>query len=264
MQTLQPPQSQPAGSSSTNTKPARMKPVRKETITPILPVESGESEPSTEVKTKSAVFSLPPEQAPQLQALRIAVIAIHDATRKVGTDLVTCVTKCGLVLLLTKDMVGRGNFETWFSNQDFGFTKVTRCKYMRLSTRLCEEVECKPGSLLTISPAEDGKPMSVMYNEDRLRAIIKEVCVDRTLSELYSDWEIKKTGVTTVEETKSDVDEQPKTKDSAEKVFGIVLRFMEKMPTVFKRLKPENRAELVSKLEALLVNLKSSPQPKSI
>ena len=267
MQTLQADQSQLAASSLTNTKSARTKSDRKALMAPQLTVELEDMLVSPAVATEVAaaeVFSLPPEQVLKLQALSIAVGKMHEATRNLATELVVCAIKCGLLLIAAKDTVGRGNFEHWFKIQQFTFSRATRCKYMRLAERMCEEVKCKPGLLLSVVPATDDKPIAFTFQQAGLQTIITEVCLKRTITELYADWDIKKAASKTVDDTKDVVGERPTRQDLPGRAFGTMIRFMETLPTTFKQLEPQNRAELVTKLEALLVSLRSVPPADSI
>jgi hypothetical protein len=126
-----------------------------------------------------------------LESIGTQIIATHAAANRAFVEVLVSATKCGLLLLAAKDVVKPG-FEVWFEQMKFPFTKVTRCKYMRLADRLCEEGQSKPGLLLGMQPATNGLPASFTFDELRLRTIINSVSDGRSLSELYLDWDIVK------------------------------------------------------------------------
>lgn len=196
-----------------------------------------------------------------LEAIGTQIVATHVAANGAFVEVLVSATKCGLLLLAAKDVVKPG-FEAWFEEMKFPFTKVTRCKYMRLADRLCEEGQSKPCLLLSMQPATNGLPASFTFDEQRLRTIITSVSNGRSLSELYFDWDI-------VKKSQNKKPDGPATRlgagegESPEEVRRHWSKVMDGLPFIFARLQPEVQIALLTDLEGLLAKLKTIQQTPS-
>jgi hypothetical protein len=181
-------------------------------------------------------FPTTAETAPSLLgAIGTQITAVHAAVKAAFADVLLHAAKCGLLLLAAKDLVKVGGFEAWFAQSKFGFTKVTRCKYMRLAERLCEEARSKPGLLLSIETGADGLPAAFMFDELRLRTVITTVADGRSLSDLYIDWDIAKRSQIG-DEGKTNRSSDPKQPESPKEVFGRWSGIVAEVPKIFAQL----------------------------
>ena len=221
----------------------------------VLPPAKCAGLPKSEMKPKSREQSadqgLPQPSA--LKSLGTAICDVHAATKKSGFELLLGAGKCGLLLLVAKETVKHGDFEPWFEAEGFGFSKVTRCKYMRLAERLCELGKSKPGLLATVVDTSHGR--SYVFNEETLQKILTQACAGQTLSDLYVQWDIAKSGSKRGEAAKEPI----AGKNSPDRIFGRMVGMVEKLPGIFLQLQPEKRSQLIAQLELLLKQLQTTP-----
>jgi hypothetical protein len=170
--------------------------------------------------------------------------------------------KCGLLLRAAKDLVKPGGFEVWFERREFGLSKMTRCKYMRLADRLYAEAGSKPGLLLSIQPGTDGLPAAFKFDEDRLLMILVSVSDGRSLSDLYDDWDITQRPQNK-DEGRTTPPIEAKRSDSPKKVFGRWSGIVEQVPRIFPKLDRGEQDQLLSQLERLLAQLQAFRQEMS-
>ena len=213
-----------------------------------------ETQPGAQDDPQSA--TRPETNSSVLEEIGTQIIAAHAAAKGAFMDVLFSATKCGLLLIAAKTVLKVGTFESWFERRKFDFTKVTRCKYMRLAERLCEEAGSKPGLLLSIQTGTGGLPVSFTFDEPRLRTTINSVSDERSLSELYFDWDVVKRPETT--SNGKQVSRHNACKDeSPEEVVGSWNQIVKGLPIIFPRLQPEMQTSLVAALEGLLAKLKN-------
>jgi hypothetical protein len=170
--------------------------------------------------------------------------------------------QCGLLLIAAKEMV-KPKFDAWFERMKFPFTKVTACKYMRLSNRVCEEAKSKPGLLLSVVPGTDGTPASFTFDELRIRTVVTSVSDGRSLTQLYVDWGITK-GAPDEASTRPGTSGSSGQKASPESIMRRWGAVVEHVPVVFPHLSAEQQTEVVSQLEALLKTLQSQSARQTV
>jgi hypothetical protein len=197
------------------------------------------------------------QSAAFLTSVGTAIANSHAAVKGAAEQVLLAAARCGLLLLAAKQMSPRGDFESWFETQSFGFSKVTRCKYMRFAARLCEEAKSKPG-LLLLCHKDDGKAVAFNFDEERLGEVIKQVCSNQTLSDLYVQWNI-------TPPPKANEDSESKAGNNGEggqgapeKSYRSCLEFVDAVPKLFSRLGAVKQAQLITSIEALLSELRKA------
>jgi hypothetical protein len=198
-----------------------------------------------------------------LGAIGTQITAVHAAVKAAFADALLHAAKCGLLLLAAKDLVKAGGFEAWFAHSKFGFTKVTRCKYMRLADRLCEEAGSKPGLLLSIETGADGLPAAFMFDELRLRTVITTVADGRSLSDLYIDWDIAKRSQIGDDGGKTNISSDPKQQESPKEVFCRWSGIVAEMPKIFAQLARGQQDQILFQLQQLLSELQAARETSS-
>jgi hypothetical protein len=222
------------------------------TTTDSKAVSEPEPQPSNGANQAESVEKTP---SSILKAIGTEIVTTHAAVTGAFVEVLLSAAKCGLLFLAAKDVVKPG-FEAWFEQMNFPFTKATRCKYMRLADRLCEEGKSKPGLLLSLQTETKGLHPSFTFDELRLRTIINAVSDGRSLSELYFDWDIVKKPLSTSNSQPASPQNSGEN-ESSDEVVGRWSKVMKGLPFIFARLQPEVQTALLSDLEGLLAKLKS-------
>ena len=161
--------------------------------------------------------------------------------------------KCGLLFTAAKDLVGHGNFETWWETSTFIFSRATRCKYMQLSEQFSAEANVEESPVLKVEYTGDkASPIKFQFNEKALAEMVTTVSAGRNLSDLYLDWNIVKStaGKTPSKTARNSAKGQPTTLK-----LETWFTQSEQVPEVFITLKPEMQSEIVSRLQILLTKL---------
>jgi hypothetical protein len=155
--------------------------------------------------------------------------------------------KCGLLLAFGKIIAGHKGFHGWCDAQKFKFSRMSRSKYMRLADQLCQKGKCKSDLLLLVEYGPDGRPSAFKVAEDKLRELVQQVCQNRSLTELYLDWDIAQ------KSNKSQSSRQVRS----QAVFKRWVQSLEHDAPLIKSLPEQQRSEVIAKLEALLRVLKN-------
>lgn len=185
-----------------------------------------------------------------------AIRQSHLCQTRATKDLVCATIQTGLLLKLAKCLVNHGEFDIWCDNQRFGFTRMTRSKYMRLADEFCDRAKCKPDLLLTVQLGPDRQPCSYSFDATRLDALATEICQGKSLVELYEDWLITPTT------TKSERPPQTKDEPWSDSAFRRIVKGLERLGSICSTMPAERREELRRKLESLVATLTSLTQNK--
>ena len=176
--------------------------------------------------------------------------AIHKsstAAESLAQELVLQASRCGLLLAFGKNIAGHGGFDDWCDSQKFTFSRMSRSKYMRLADQLCQKGKCKSDLLLTVERGPDGRPSGFRLAEDKLKELVRKVCNNRSLTEVYLDWRIEKKSKTS----------QPAGQVRSQAAFNRWVQSLDHAAPLIKSLPEQQRSEVVAKLEALLRAIKS-------
>jgi len=134
----------------------------------------------------------PKEVDPLLGKVGQAIQESSAAAESSAQEVVIHACTCGLLLAFGKNIAGHGGFDDWCDSQKFTFSRMSRSKYMRLADQLCQKGKCKSDLLLTVERGPDGRPSGFTLAEDKLKELVRKVCNNRSLTELYLDWRIEK------------------------------------------------------------------------
>lgn len=178
-----------------------------------------------------------------------AIRQSHLCQSKATNDLVYATIQTGLLLKLAKCLVDHGDFETWCEDQRFGFTRMTRSKYMRLADEFCDRAKCKPDLLLTVQLGPDRRPCSYSIDTTRLNTLATEICQGRSLVELYEDWLI------TPIKAKSEEPTQTNAQPWSDAAFKRILNSLNRLESIVDTVPTEKRDQLRLKLESLVTRL---------
>ena len=192
----------------------------------------------------------PKQDDPLLGKLGEAIYQASAAGESAAQELVVQACKCGLLLDFGKSIAGHGGFHGWCDLQKFTFSRMSRSKYMRLADHLCQKGKCKSDLLLTIERGPDGRPSGFTIAEDNLKDLVRKVCKNRSLTELYLDWDIAKKTATAKKS-------QPAGQARSQAAIRRWLQSLDHAAPIIQALPQARRSEVVAKLEALLRVLKS-------
>jgi hypothetical protein len=186
-----------------------------------------------------------------LAAVGGALSEAHAFAQRLGEEYVYGAVKCGLLLQTAKSVVGRGRFEKWFRAQGFGFSRVTRCKYMSAAVLALETDQCKPSLLLQVRRADNDGSMSILFDEVRLKNLVAQVCQGKTLSDIYADGK-----VTRKHDSKNS--SAGKHGRPRHRAFRRWVGFFAQVPQVFVNLELSQRKEVLGQLQKLVADLQAA------
>ena len=189
----------------------------------------------------------PKQDDPLLGKVGQAIQESSAAAESSAQEVVIQACTCGLLLAFGKNIAGHGGFDDWCDSQKFTFSRMSRSKYMRLADQLCQKGKCKSDLLLTVERGPDGRPSGFTLAEDKLKELVRKVCNNRSLTELYLDWRIEK------KSKKS----QPAGQVRSQAAFKRWVQSLDHAAPLIKSLPEQQRSEVVAKLEALLRAIKT-------
>ncbi|MGA2544853.1 MAG: hypothetical protein ABSG78_25160 [Verrucomicrobiota bacterium] len=189
----------------------------------------------------------PKQDDPLLGKVGQAIQESSAAAESSAQEVVIHACTCGLLLAFGKGIAGHGGFHGWCDAQKFTFSRMSRCKYMRLADQLCQKGKSKSDLLLAVERGPDGRPSGFAIAEDKLKELVRKVCNNRSLTELYLDWGIEK------KSKKS----QPAAQVRSQAAFNRWVQSLEHAAPLIKSLPEQQRSEVIAKLDALLRTLKS-------
>ncbi len=189
----------------------------------------------------------PKEDDPLLGKVGQAIQESSAAAESSAQEVVIHACTCGLLLAFGKNIAGHGGFDDWCDSQKFTFSRMSRSKYMRLADQLCQKGKCKSDLLLTEERGPDGRPSGFTLAEEKLKELVRKVCNNRSLTELYLDWRIEK----------KSKKPQPAGQVRSQAALKRWVQSLDHAAPLIKSLPEQQRSEVVAKLEALLRAIKT-------
>lgn len=192
-----------------------------------------------------------------LDALGKEIAAKHQSSVNSVINGAVAAVECGVLLVAAKSCVPRDGFGAWCDQQGFSFSKMTRSKYIRLATRLCEETDGKPDLLVSVQRGRDGQPVHFEFDEEKVRALIGKVS-GHGLTELYTKWGITKQPQGQLNGCSPHA--QPNGNDNLVEPLTKCIDSLESIKKTIPHLNDMDRSKLACHVKALLAKLETVPQ----